>query len=47
MESKERLKKAFHEIYHKVPRTVKKSGLKGEKRRKMMIAIAFSKSKQK
>ena len=45
-EYKRSLKNAFHEVYSKVPRTVKKAGVTGEKKRKMMIAIAFSKARR-
>ncbi len=38
---------AFHEVYHKVPKNVKKTGKTGMAKRKMMIAIALSKSRQK
>lgn len=46
MAEQNKLKAAFHEIYNKTPRTVKKAGVTGEKKRKMMIAIAFSKAKR-
>jgi hypothetical protein len=35
---------AFHEVFHKVPRNVKKTGKTGAAKRKMMIAIALSKA---
>lgn len=35
---------AFHEVYHKMPKSVKKSGKKGAAKRKMMIAIALNKA---
>lgn len=37
---------AFHEIYEKTPKTVKKAGVTGERKRKMLIAIAFSKARR-
>lgn len=35
---------AFHEVYNKVPKAVKKSGKTGKAKRKMMTAIAMSKA---
>jgi hypothetical protein len=40
------LKQAFHEVYAKTPKTVKKGGLTGTAKRKQLIAIAFSKARQ-
>lgn len=41
-----KLKSAFKEVYSNTPKTVKKAGVTGEKKRKMLIAIAFSKARQ-
>lgn len=41
MESKAR---AFHEVFHSVPSTVKATGKTGDAKRKMMIAVALSKA---
>lgn len=38
-----RLSAAIREVHRNIPRTVKKARLKGENRRKMLIAIALSK----
>lgn len=38
--------RAFHEVYSKVPKTVKKSGKTGVAKRKMMTAIALSKARR-
>jgi hypothetical protein len=35
---------AFHEVFNQVPKTVKATGKTGEAKRKMMVAIALSKS---
>lgn len=45
-QSKGLLKAAFHEVFSKVPKNVKKTGKTGEAKRKMMEAIAFSKARQ-
>ena len=37
---------AFHEVFSKVPKNVKKTGKTGMAKRKMMIAIALSKARQ-
>jgi len=37
-------KAAFHEVFHDVPSTVKKTGKTGTAKRKMMVAIALSKA---
>lgn len=36
---------AFHEVYNKVPRSVRRSGKTGEAKRAMMTAIALSKAR--
>lgn len=36
---------AFHEVYHKVPKTVKATGKTGAAKNKMMVAIALSKAR--
>lgn len=38
-------KAAFKEVFTKVPKTVKKTGKTGKAKRKMMVAIALSKSR--
>lgn len=43
---KSKLESAFKEVYKNVPSTVKKAGVKGERKRKMLAAIAFSKARQ-
>lgn len=40
-----RIEKAFHEVYSKVPKTVKATGKTGEAKRKMMTAVALSKAR--
>ncbi len=40
-----RVQAAFHEVYNKVPKNVKKTGKTGEAKRKMMTAIALSKAR--
>ena len=37
-------KTAFHEVFHNVPKNVRKTGKTGKAKRKMMIAIALSKA---
>ena len=37
-------KAAFHEVFHDVPKAVKKSGKTGKAKQKMMVAIAMSKA---
>jgi hypothetical protein len=41
-----RVEAAFHEVYTKVPKSVKKTGKTGEAKEKMMTAIALSKARQ-
>ena len=36
---------AFHEVYAKIPKSVKKTGKTGAAKRKMMTAIALSKAR--
>jgi len=36
---------AFHEVYEKVPKSVKKTGKTGKAKQKMMTAIALSKAR--
>ena len=36
---------AFHEVYNKVPSTVKVTGKTGEAKNKMMVAVALSKAR--
>jgi len=38
--------KAFHEVYNKVPKTVKATGKTGKAKQAMMTAIALSKARQ-
>lgn len=38
--------KAFHEVYHNIPSTVKKAKVSGKRKKEMMIAIALNKSKK-
>lgn len=40
------LKKSFDEVFHNVPKTVKATGKTGAAKRKMMVAIAFSKARR-
>ena len=40
------LHRAFSEVYHNTPSTVKRSKVKGKKKRKMLIAIALAKSRK-
>jgi len=40
-----KVEKAFHEVYSKVPKTVKATGKTGEAKRKMMVAVALSKAR--
>jgi len=37
---------AFHEVFHNVPKNVKKTGKTGAAKRKMMIAISLSKARR-
>lgn len=46
MPRREKLKAALREVFHNEPSTVKRANVSGSKKRKMMIAIAFSKVKQ-
>lgn len=46
MPQQNRLKAAFREVYANTPKTVKKAGVTGERKRKMLIAIAFSKARR-
>lgn len=41
-----RVSAAFHEVYENVPKSVKKTGKKGEAKRAMMTAIALSKARE-
>ena len=36
---------AFHEVFHNVPKNVKKTGKTGAAKRKMMVAISLSKAR--
>ena len=45
MAKKDKVAAAFHEVYTKVPKSVKKTGKTGEAKRKMMTAIALSKAR--
>jgi len=40
-----RVASAFHEVFHKVPKTVTATGKTGEAKRKMMVAVALSKAR--
>jgi hypothetical protein len=44
--SKSLVEKAFHEVYHKTPRTVPK-WKKGKAKKKQLVAIALSKARAK
>lgn len=46
MSNKSILQQAFHEVNSNVPKNVKKTGKKGKAKRKMMTAIALSKSRR-
>lgn len=41
-----KLQSAFREVYTNTPSTVKKAGVRGERKRKMLAAIAFSKARK-
>jgi len=41
-----RIKAAFHEVYEKVPKSVKKTGKTGKAKQAMMTAIALSKARE-
>lgn len=43
--SDKKVSAAFHEVYEKVPKTVKATGKTGEAKRKMMVAVALSKAR--
>ena len=40
-----KVESAFHEVFTKVPKTVKATGKTGEAKRKMMVAVALSKAR--
>ena len=40
-----KVSEAFHEVYSKVPKTVKATGKTGDAKRKMMVAVALSKAR--
>lgn len=40
-----KVEKAFSEVFHNVPKTVKATGKTGEAKRKMMVAVALSKAR--
>lgn len=41
-----KLESAMKEVYSKTPRTVKKAGVKGDRKTAMLRAIAFSKARK-
>jgi hypothetical protein len=43
--TEKKVSSAFHEVYEKVPKTVKATGKTGEAKRKMMVAVALSKAR--
>jgi hypothetical protein len=44
--SKSKVEQAFHEVYSKIPKNVKKTGKTGAAKRKMLTAVALSKARQ-
>jgi len=43
---KKALMSAMREVHRNIPRTVRKSGLKGKRREAMLRAVAFSKARK-
>ena len=43
---KKAFKKALHEVFSKEPSTVTRANVSGERKKKMMVAIAFSKARK-
>jgi len=43
--TEKKVSSAFHEVFTKVPKTVKATGKTGEAKRKMMVAVALSKAR--
>lgn len=41
-----KIEKAFHEVFHNEPSTVKRANVSGKRKRKMLIAIALSKTRK-
>lgn len=41
-----KLQSAFREVYAKTPSTVERADVRGERKRKMLAAIAFSKARK-
>ena len=44
--SKARLNAAMHEVFTNTPSTVTRANVSGERKRKMLIAIAYSKARK-
>lgn len=43
---KGKLKSALKEVFKKTPSTVRRAGVKGKAKRKMLIAVAFAKARK-